>query len=104
MPLAENAHAVTTPVAPEAQQKTAPDDDGATNAAGQRHARTSPKHRRSSPSRTGWRNRPERTRLEAELTQLDFARNAAHARKVAGRSGLLAKSSRWRRWLELSSS
>ena len=106
--LEKRSGAVTTPVAPEVRnKKPRPDDERRNQRRKSTEARRdpAPKHLEiksieNSLAKLG----QERTRLEAELPQLDYARNAAHARKVTERHATLLTEVEQleTRWLELS--
>jgi ATP-binding cassette subfamily F protein 3 len=106
--LEKRSGAVTTPVAPEARSnRPRPDDERRDQRRKGADARRdlAPKRQEiktieNSLAKLG----QERTRLEAELPGLDYARNAAHARKVTERhAALLTEVEQLEtRWLELS--
>jgi len=104
--LEKRSGSVSTPTAPEARNnkpRVRPDDQRRKGAEARRDL--APKRQEiKSIENSLAKLVQERTRLEADLTQLDYARNAAHARKVTERHAALITEVEQleTRWLELS--
>jgi len=104
--LEKRSGALSTPTALEARKnktRTRPDDQRRKGAEARRDLAPKRQEIKSIESSLA-KLVQERTRLEADLTQLDYARNAAHARKVTERhAALIVEVEQLEtRWLELS--